>query len=266
MSSRSHIGILTTGVREQSAEHNSASARKLFGRRVRPEQTLIMRVCQLERRGDSTGGDSGVGYSPFGRHGASINVFFGRPGTELVQEQQLMRIREAKGTDRESIHSVHSSAFPEAEREIVSKLAVDLLSEDSNLKIVSLVAETEGIVVGHAAFSPVTCNGRGGTVRGYILAPLGVRPEYQKRSIGSQLIESGIQQLSRMSVDILLVYGDPHYYGKFGFSADAAACYVPPYELRYPFGWQGLRLNERGTGKSPVTIACVSCLDDPALW
>jgi GNAT superfamily N-acetyltransferase len=73
-----------------------------------------------------------------------------------------------------------------------------------------LVAETEGIVVGHVAFSPVTIDNNE-NFQGYILAPLGVKPDYQNRRIGSKLIESGMQQLSRMGVDILFVYGDPKY-------------------------------------------------------
>ncbi|RKZ48360.1 MAG: N-acetyltransferase, partial [Gammaproteobacteria bacterium] len=42
-----------------------------------------------------------------------------------------MHIREATSLDRDDIHSVHWSAFAEDEREIVSKLAVNLLSEEA---------------------------------------------------------------------------------------------------------------------------------------
>jgi len=176
-----------------------------------------------------------------------------------------MHIRIATNLDRDDVHSVHWSAFAEGERGIVSKLAVDLLSEETTPQTISLVAETEGAVVGHVAFSPVTI-GSNKNFQGYILAPLGVNPEYQKRRIGSKLIESGMQQLSRMGVGILFVYGDPKYYSRFGFSVDAAERYIPPYELQYPFGWQGIALNECSTGKSPVKITCVTSLCDPALW
>jgi len=176
-----------------------------------------------------------------------------------------MLIRVATSLDRDDIYSVHWSAFAEGEREIVSKLAVNLLSEEATPQIVSLVAETEGIVVGHVAFSPVTIDSNE-SFHGYILAPLGVKPDYQNRLIGSKLIECGMQQLSRMVVDILFVYGDPEYYSKFGFSVDAAECYIPPYKLQYPFGWQGIALNECSTGKPSIKIACVTSLCDPALW
>ena len=176
-----------------------------------------------------------------------------------------MHIRVATSLDRDDIHSVLWSAFAESEREIVSKLAVNLLSEESTPQTISLVAETENIVIGHVAFSPVTIDNNE-NAQGYILAPLGVKPDYQKRRIGSKLIEIGMQQLSTMGVDILFVYGDPKYYGKFGFSADTAERYTPPYKLQYPFGWQGITFKKCDTGKSSIQIACVASLCDPALW
>jgi len=84
--------------------------------------------------------------------------------------------------------------------------------------------------------------------------------------MGSLLIGSGMQRLSGMGVDVVLVYGDPGYYGRFGFTVDVAERYVPPYALQYPFGWQGLALSERGIPESSVRIACAAPLRDPALW
>jgi len=176
-----------------------------------------------------------------------------------------MHIRAATSLDRDDIHSVHWSAFAEDERDIVSKLAVNLLAEKSAPQTISLVAETGGIVVAHVAFSPVTIDDNE-NAQGYILAPLGVKPGYQKCRVGSNLIESGMQQLSAMGVDILFVYGDPGYYSRFGFSVDAAECYIPPYKLEYPFGWQGIALNGFRTGKSAINITCVTSLCDPELW
>jgi putative acetyltransferase len=176
-----------------------------------------------------------------------------------------MHIRVATSLDQDNSHSVHWSAFAEGEREIVAKLAVNLLSEKTTPQTISLVAEAEGTVVGHAAFSPVTL-GSNEDFLGYILVPLGVKPDYQKRRIGSQLIEIGMQQLSRMGVDILFVYGDPKYCIRFGFSVNVAEGYIPPYRLEYPFGWQDIKLSEHSSRKSPVQIACVTSLCDPALW
>lgn len=176
-----------------------------------------------------------------------------------------MNIRIATSLDRNNVRDVYWAAFAEGEREIISKLAINLLSEKTTPQIISLVAETEGAVVGHVAFSPVTI-GTNKNCQGYILAPIGVKPDYQKRRIGSKLIERGMQQLSRMGVDILFVYGDPSYYSRFGFSVDAAGLYIPPYRLQYPSGWQGIAFKECSHERLPSKITCVTSLCDPEIW
>ena len=178
---------------------------------------------------------------------------------------EIKNIRIATNQDRDDVQSVHLCAFPEGESEIVSKLAIDLLFEKTTPQTISLVAETDGAVVGHVAFSPVIIDNNE-NCQGYILAPLGVKPDHQKRRIGSKLIECGMQQLSAIGVNIVFVYGDPKYYSRFGFSAGAAHRYTTPYKLQYPFGWQAIVLNECDIEKPPVAITCVTSLCDPKLW
>lgn len=176
-----------------------------------------------------------------------------------------MKIRSATRDDEDAVRSVHLSAFPEREGKIISKLAVDLLFEKTAPPVISLVSEVDGIVVGHVSLSPVWMRDTR-ELLGYILAPLAVCPGYQKRGIASQLIRSGIGRLSETGSDILLVYGDPGFYGRFGFSVDAAQCYTPPYQLQYSFGWQGMALGDFEARTTAVRISCVSSLRNPAFW
>jgi len=177
----------------------------------------------------------------------------------------MKRIREATNLDREEVREVHLRAFPEEERQMVAALAINLLSEETSPETIALVAEIDGKVAGHVAFSPVTIENNE-SWNGYILAPLGVKPEYQKRRIGSELIENGIDRLTRAGINILFVYGDPKYYCRYGFTADSASNFLPPYELQYPFGWQALVLNEGGSSNTAFSVSCVASLCDPRLW
>lgn len=177
----------------------------------------------------------------------------------------MTRIRQATPRDLEAVRELHLRAFPEGEGRMVADLAVNLLGEKTTPATISLVAEVDGVLVGHVAFSPVTVEDREDWT-GYILAPLGVVPECQKRGIGSTLIEAGMARLTEMGVHVLFVYGDPEYYGRFGFETDLASGYTPPYELQYAFGWQAVLLNEGSPVRTPARISCVASLCDPQLW
>ena len=127
------------------------------------------------------------------------------------------------------------------------------------------MAESDGAISGHLAFSPVTIEGND-DFKGYILAPLGVKASCQKGGIGRSLIEDGMRRLSDNGVEVLFVYGDPDYYGRFGFSAAAARDYNAPYPLQYPVGWQAVVLEAPILAESPARITCVEPLSDPGLW
>ncbi len=174
-------------------------------------------------------------------------------------------IRTATSFDREGIRVLYLQAFPEGENEIVAQLATDLLAEGSPPETITLVAECDGTVAGHAAFSPVTSDTDEEWI-GYILAPLGVKPEYQKGGIGTKLVESGIARLLRLEANAVFVYGDPKYYEKFGFRAETASKFLPPYKLKYPFGWQAIALHEGDAKGQVIGLSFLSPLCDPALW
>jgi putative acetyltransferase len=61
----------------------------------------------------------------------------------------------------------------------------------------SLVAEVDGRLVGHIAFSPVIISD--GTPNRYGLGPVSVLPEYQRKGIGKALIEEGLSRLKSLN-------------------------------------------------------------------
>ena len=80
---------------------------------------------------------------------------------------------------------------------------------------VSLVAEADGRVIGHIAFSPVTISD--GTLDWYGLGPVSVLPEYQRRGIGKALVLEGLSRLKKLNARGCCLVGHPAYYKKFGF-------------------------------------------------
>ncbi|MGR8918887.1 MAG: GNAT family N-acetyltransferase [Gammaproteobacteria bacterium] len=174
-------------------------------------------------------------------------------------------IRRATSADRARIREVHLDAFPAEEAALVATLAAALLDDPTPPGTLTLVAEHGGRVVGAVSFSPVALEGAADW-QGYILSPLGVRPACHRSGVGSELVRHGMRTLGAGGVDMLFVYGDPDYYGRFGFDAGTADGYEPPHALQYPFGWQALVLNARASTPASGHLSCVNALRNPALW
>ncbi len=83
----------------------------------------------------------------------------------------------------------------------------------------SLVAEINGRVIGHIAFSPVTISD--GTPNWYGLGPVSVLPEHQRKGIGKKLIGEGLSRLKDLNAGGCCLVGHPEYYRKFGFENPA---------------------------------------------
>ncbi|MFY9609549.1 MAG: N-acetyltransferase [Blastocatellia bacterium] len=82
---------------------------------------------------------------------------------------------------------------------------------------ISLVAVSDGEIVGHIFFSPVSIESEGDTFTAMGLAPLAVLPDYQNKGIGSELVEAGLKACKLLGHEVVVVLGHAHYYPRFGF-------------------------------------------------
>ena len=104
--------------------------------------------------------------------------------------------------------------------------------------MVSLVAEADGRVLGHIAFSPVTISD--GSPNWYGLGPVSVLPEYQRRGIGSALIQEGISRLKDLGARGCCLVGHPEYYRRFGFqNIRGLVCEGVPEEVFFALSFDG---------------------------
>ena len=95
--------------------------------------------------------------------------------------------------------------------------------------LLSLVAETNGQIVGHILFSRMTVETAQGPVAAVSLAPMAVLPDHQGRKVGSQLVRRGLAELRDRGERIVIVLGHKHYYPRFGFSAEKARHLASPF-------------------------------------
>lgn len=133
-------------------------------------------------------------------------------------------IREEEADDIAAIESVTREAFltHPFSRQTEHLIVRGLRSADA--LALSLVAMTDGLLIGHAAFSPVQIESAAGVWWG--LGPVSVAQAYQRRGVGSALVRSGLRRLAERGVAGCVVLGDPAYYGRLGFG--------PSGDLRYP--------------------------------
>lgn len=121
----------------------------------------------------------------------------------------MTTIRPERPDDVEPIRAVVGEAFPTLQE---ARL-VDLLREAGRLSA-SLVAEVDGRIVGHVAFSPVSTDS--GAV-GAGLGPLAVLEEHRRRGIAARLVEAGLTACRSLGFGWAVVLGEPAYYARFGF-------------------------------------------------
>jgi len=133
-------------------------------------------------------------------------------------------IRPETGGDAQRVRAVHLAAFPTpAEADLVTRLHEDYDSE------ISLVAEQGGEIVGHVMLSRMSVSAGSRAFRALGLGPVGVLPGAQGQGLGSELIRSALGIAEALGEEVVFVLGEPDYYARFGFSAEAAAPFASPY-------------------------------------
>ena len=124
-----------------------------------------------------------------------------------------MRIRHESPDDVAAIREVNRAAF---DSEVQLDL-VERLREAGNLAV-SLVAEDDDRVVGHAAYSPAVVEvSPSVSFDAAALGPIAVVPGLQRRGLGSELIERGFSECLALGYDLIFLLGHPSYYPRFGF-------------------------------------------------
>lgn len=139
-----------------------------------------------------------------------------------------MKIRPEVLGDAGAIEAVTAAAFLEAPHTSHTEQFIVAALRAAGALSVSLVAEAEGVVVGHVAVSPVTISD--GTIGWYGLGPISVLPAWQGRGVGSALMRAALEALRELGAAGCVVLGEPAYYGRFGFKAEPGLVLpdVPP--------------------------------------
>jgi len=134
-----------------------------------------------------------------------------------------MKIRSERRGEEAIIRDLTAEAFaPMAHSDGSEPAIIDRLRREGDLTL-SLVAESDGLIVGHVALSPVTIDGVHDGWFG--LGPIAVRPDRQRSGIGSALVGQGHRLLEARGAVGCALIGDPGYYRRFGYRSDGRLTY-----------------------------------------
>lgn len=153
-------------------------------------------------------------------------------------------IRHVRAADHPAVRIVLEAAFERAdEADLVERLRAD------GDVVFELLAEEGDAVLGHILYSRLWAD----SVNLYAaLAPLAVLPARHRTGLGASLMRASFEIAREFGVHGVLVLGDPTFYGRFGFAAEAARQVRAPYSGLA--GFQGLAL-EPDAFAAPLNVA-----------
>lgn len=126
-----------------------------------------------------------------------------------------VKIRQEDTTDYQAVFEVNKFAFGQDNE---AKLVDSLRNSMAFVPELSLVATFDNEIVGYILFTKIKIvhDDRSET-ESLALAPMAVKPEFQNKGVGGQLIKYGLDKAKALQFKSVIVLGHSHYYPKFGF-------------------------------------------------
>lgn len=122
-------------------------------------------------------------------------------------------VRPERPDDEAAVRQLVVDAFAD---EALGVLLDDLRASVAWLDL-SFVAERDGELVGHVAFSRAWVDDPGELVEVLVLSPMSIRPDAQGSGVGTLLIVEAVAQLAGRDEPLVFLEGDPAFYSRVGF-------------------------------------------------
>ncbi|MDD3647421.1 MAG: N-acetyltransferase [Candidatus Dojkabacteria bacterium] len=164
--------------------------------------------------------------------------------------------------------ALFTKAFTESEGKdegiIIGNLVSDLISKTDSDDLHIFVATQNGKTLASAIFSRIKFEKS--KAEAFLMAPVAVDPDYQRKGIGVRLISFANENLKKRSVELLFTYGDINFYSKVGYKTISENLISAPLKLTSPEGW--LAQSVDGHEIKPISgrSYCVEAIDDPKYW
>lgn len=142
-------------------------------------------------------------------------------------------IRPEKATDYLEVHALIESAFENEEHTDHREqfLVERLRKSDAFIPELSLVAEIDNEIVGHILLTKIQIENKTQSFESLALAPVSVKPEFQRKGIGSKLIIESHAIAKRLGYQSIVVLGHEKYYPRFGYEWTSKYYIEMPFEV-----------------------------------
>jgi putative acetyltransferase len=166
---------------------------------------------------------------PYGEVSRHYHDGLNRYRKSLEKCEGYIHIRMAVQHDAQIVFDIIAAAFG---REDEARLTERLVSGKLALPGLSLLAFQHDKAVGYVLFSRIEVVAEDGTKHAAVaLAPLSVKPDFQRRGVGSALVNVGLRYAKERGHRLVILLGDPKYYGKFGFQTASKYGLISPFNV-----------------------------------
>jgi len=178
-----------------------------------------------------------------------------------------MKYQIFKTNYEEKIKQLFTDVFTEsenpAEGTLIGNLVEELQKTTKPEDIFCFVAIDKNEIIASIFFTRFTTETN---LNAFILSPVAVATQHQKKGIGQNLIKFAIDYLKQNNVELLLTYGDPDFYSKISFKNISEEIIKAPLKLTYPNGWLAQSLISEKISPINGSTMCVKALMDQKYW
>ena len=128
-------------------------------------------------------------------------------------------IRQETAADQAVVYALVKEAFRGEEQSdhLEQELVDNLRRSESFIPELSLVAELDGVIVGHILVTRIKIRNDEASFDSLALAPVSVLPEYQRQDIGGKLIRAAHKIARELGHESVVLVGHKDYYPRFGY-------------------------------------------------
>jgi putative acetyltransferase len=138
-------------------------------------------------------------------------------------------VRSEQPVDRDAVLRVIAAAFGEGGDRVA-----DIWAGLGHHRRAGLAVEQGGHVLGHVGLSRAWIDARRSLVEVWVLSPVSVVPDRQRKGIGTALVAAAVETARRSGVPALFLEGSPSYYGARGFERGDRHGFLPAALERTP--------------------------------